>query len=76
MYTWQDADSNCDRQLSFSEFRTGVLPVLREKQAVAAGRGAFERKQAEELFNLFDSNHDGTLSKDEIRTGLIENHGW
>ena len=57
------ADTNHDQQLSYDEFKTGVLPVLSARRGI---QEAENERFSEALFNIFDKNKDGVLSKVEI----------
>eukprot|EP00026_Physarum_polycephalum_P018096 Phypoly_transcript_19556.p1 GENE.Phypoly_transcript_19556~~Phypoly_transcript_19556.p1 ORF type:complete len:168 (+),score=36.84 Phypoly_transcript_19556:178-681(+) len=52
---FEKADTNKDKVLSYKEFQEGISGTLNVSQ---------------DLFNLFDKNHDGRISFDELVTAL------
>jgi Ca2+-binding EF-hand superfamily protein len=72
------ADLNKDNQLSFDEFRLGVVPLLRERQGLdplpdaPAHELTEEEQQAKTLFSHMDSDGSGKLSTAELEKGLTE----
>jgi Ca2+-binding EF-hand superfamily protein len=74
----RNADKDGDKKLSKEEFQAGLKPDEAPKQPLAGGQPPGGRPGAgqfnpQEIFNRFDANKDGKLSKDELPPRLQEN---
>src|SRR5262245_4762599 len=74
----RNADKDGDKKLSKAEFQAGLTPDETPRQPLAGGPAPGSRPGArqpnpQEIFNRFDANKDGKLSKDELPPRLQEN---
>ena len=77
----RNADKDGDKKLSKEEFQTGLKPDEAPKQPLAGGQAPGGRPgggqfNPQEVFNRFDTNKDGKLSKDELPPRMQENFAW